>query len=624
MPLVYPGSAAIPQYESSLAAFMPAFEKGQAARKDSDAFNAAAKAFGGPGAPVPKEQNFLEKLLGIGQEQQQEPYTRPQPAQAPQNAVAAIDQAAPTGDMSGYIANARAAESGGNDTAANPNSSALGRYQFLESTWNGLAQQYPELGLTADGRTDPAQQERAMGQFTKDNASALTQAGVPVNPGSLYAAHFLGSGGATKALTAPPETPMSALVDPGVIQANPQLQGMTAGDFAEWANGKGGNQSGGYQPPMRDEGAGQGQPFTPDEGTMRTLLASEATRPLAISLIQAQQETQASRGRFVTEQGQDGSIWQRDTLTGAKTVLQQPNAGLPAGYRRGADGGLAAIPGGPADPANPLNANKSETFTTLTPEQVKAAGLSPGSYQQGSDGKITPLGPTSTDDQREYELAKSQGFPGTFLEFKTAQRANSGLSIKTNPDGTTEIIQGDLSGMPKLTEGQGKDVGYLTRGSGANDILSTLDTELTNFGSAVAGVVPGGNAVQSENYQKANQAGLEFLAALLRKDSGGAITPEENSVYGDIYLPRFGDKPGVIQQKREARQRALQAIELGLPATAIKSMEEQGIDLSGARLPAGAATPQTAPVAITDDAGFDALPSGAHFIGPDGQERVKP
>jgi hypothetical protein len=325
MALQYPGSAAIPQYESSLAKFLPAFEKGQSERKDSDAFDAAAKAFGKPGTAAPQEQNFLQQLLGLGQKpaaQPEGPFTRPQ---VPPNAVAAIDAAAPAGGSdipAGYLANARASESGGNDAAANPNSSALGRYQFLESTWNGLGQKYPELGLTADGRTDPAQQERAMAKFTQDNASALQQAGIPVNPGTLYAAHFLGAGGATKALSADPSTPMSAVVDPGVIEANPQLRGQTVGDFAQWANGKGGNSSGGYQPPMRDEGAGQGQPFTPDADTMRTLLASEATRPLALGLIKAQQETQASQGRYVTEQGQDGSIWQRDTLTGAQTVLQ--------------------------------------------------------------------------------------------------------------------------------------------------------------------------------------------------------------------------------------------------------------------------------------------------------------
>ena len=403
MALQYPGRPSIPQYESSLAAFMPAFEAGQKERRDADAFDAAAKAFGGPSGATPQPQTALEKLMGMfGGGQQQGPYTRPQPT--PQWAPAPTDipegswetiASIPTSGVSpaipqGYLASARASESGGNDMAANPNSSALGRYQFLDSTWRGLMEQYPGLGLTADGRTDPAQQERAMAQFTQDNARALAGAGIPVDPGTLYAAHFLGAGGAQKALTADPATPMSALVDPGVIEANPQLAQMTAGDFAQWAQGKGGSPNGGYRPPMRDVGAGQGTPFQMDEGTMRTLLASEATRPLAISLIQAQQETQASQGRFVTEQGEDGSIWQRDTLTGERKVLQEPGAELDAEYKRAQIAALTAKP------------------------------------------PVTP-----TDDQREYSQAVEQGYEGTLQDW---------IAAKPKSGTTVNVVTGDQDG----------------------------------------------------------------------------------------------------------------------------------------------------------------------------------
>src|SRR5690606_10488056 len=75
--------------------------------------------------------------------------------------------------LTAYLANTRRRESGGNDTAQNPNSSARGRYQFIDSTWADLMQRHPELGLTPDGRDDPAQQERAIRVFTQENARAL-------------------------------------------------------------------------------------------------------------------------------------------------------------------------------------------------------------------------------------------------------------------------------------------------------------------------------------------------------------------------------------------------------------------------------------------------------------------
>jgi len=130
-----------------------------------------------------------------------------------------------------YFASIRRAESGGNDAARNPRSTATGRYQFIESTWNQLARQYPHLGLTPDGRTDPEQQERAVRAFTSDNAAALRRAGIDTTPANLYAAHFLGAGGAVSVLGKPDNTPLAAVLPDAVIRANPNLRGMTVADF---------------------------------------------------------------------------------------------------------------------------------------------------------------------------------------------------------------------------------------------------------------------------------------------------------------------------------------------------------------------------------------------------------
>lgn len=142
-------------------------------------------------------------------------------------------------NLNNYLASTRSSESGGNDRAKNPKSTATGRYQFLGSTWNGLAKKYPQLGLTPDGRYDPEQQERAMMRFTYDNANSLDRAGIPITNGTLYAAHFLGDGGARKVLRANPNTPVAQLVGGDVISANPFLRGMTVADFSNWAERKG-------------------------------------------------------------------------------------------------------------------------------------------------------------------------------------------------------------------------------------------------------------------------------------------------------------------------------------------------------------------------------------------------
>ena len=144
---------------------------------------------------------------------------------------------APNGD---YFSAIRSAESGGNDSAKNPRSSALGRYQFIDSTWQNLAKKYPDLGLTPDGRTDPAQQERAIKAFTADNAAVLQSAGIEPTGGNLYAAHFLGADGARNVLKSDPNASVASIVGQGVVKANPFLSGMTVAQFQQWAARKGG------------------------------------------------------------------------------------------------------------------------------------------------------------------------------------------------------------------------------------------------------------------------------------------------------------------------------------------------------------------------------------------------
>lgn len=155
-------------------------------------------------------------------------------APAPQTAPAVPMPGAAGGDVQSYLDAVKAAESGGNPNARNPNSTAGGLYQFTQGTWYDMIRKRPDLGLTPDGRFDPQQQERAMRAFTDQNAGVLTNAGIPINPANLYAAHFLGAGGARSVLAQPDNVPMPVAVGPEVVKANPFLANMTVGDFKNW------------------------------------------------------------------------------------------------------------------------------------------------------------------------------------------------------------------------------------------------------------------------------------------------------------------------------------------------------------------------------------------------------
>jgi Transglycosylase SLT domain len=131
-----------------------------------------------------------------------------------------LDLGGPSG---GYLAGLIQRESGGNPNARAGTSSATGLGQFTDRTWAGVMRLHPELGLTADGRTDPDQSVRALKAFTADNSAGLQKVGLPVNDASLYASHFLGANGGPRFVAGAmqnPDAPAASLVQPAQVAAN--------------------------------------------------------------------------------------------------------------------------------------------------------------------------------------------------------------------------------------------------------------------------------------------------------------------------------------------------------------------------------------------------------------------
>ena len=154
----------------------------------------------------------------------------------------------PSFDVGGSLASKIiGVESGGNAGAQNPNSSATGLGQFVESTWLSLFKKY--FPTEASDMTDAAILElrknsevstKMVEYYLAENAKSLQAAGVAVNDANLYLAHFLGAGGAASVLKAAPGTPLTSILSADQIAANPSILGggKTSSDVIQWAQGK--------------------------------------------------------------------------------------------------------------------------------------------------------------------------------------------------------------------------------------------------------------------------------------------------------------------------------------------------------------------------------------------------
>nr|DAR93866.1 MAG TPA: peptidase [Caudoviricetes sp.] len=142
-----------------------------------------------------------------------------------------------TGVDSGILTRMAKQESSFYPLAKARTSSATGLFQFLDGTWKEMIPALSKYGITNPDRLNPVHSAIAGAEYIKKNmkliGGAVSKAGIPMDATAIYAAHFLGPGGAKKffnQMASNPNDPMDKVGDWGsVIKANGPIFRMDKG-----------------------------------------------------------------------------------------------------------------------------------------------------------------------------------------------------------------------------------------------------------------------------------------------------------------------------------------------------------------------------------------------------------
>lgn len=222
----------------------------------------------------------------------------------------------------------------------------------------------------------------------------------------------------------------------------------------------------------------------------------------------------------------------------AQAQAQAPYTLAPGAVRYGPNG--QQIAAAPAIPEKPRTVNTAEGVFVLNtdgtlgqrlggPSSLVTMNLPPSGYTPVDPNKPAagmqpiPGGPADPATIREQAKARQEAQPPTPM---TQDQANAAL--------------------------------FADRMAASNAILAATEKQGLNAVAPLLGKLgPAGNYLQTEEYQKFDQAKRDFINATLRKESGATITPEEFANAEKQYFPQPGDSAAVMAQKAANRQAAI-------------------------------------------------------------------
>lgn len=180
---------------------------------------------------------------------------------------------------------------------------------------------------------------------------------------------------------------------------------------------------------------------------------------------------------------------------------------------------------------------------------------------RGEGGKLTPT------------WVKPSGDLNQLLQETTIMKNLQDLKSAPLKEKSAELeIEQKKEALATPSTQQSSAALFARRMEQAENVFTDLISKGFNRGSVSAGLksnIPI-EAWKPSDIKRQQQAEQNFLSAVLRDESGAAISDKEIERAAPQYFPRSGDSPEVVEQKRQNREQVIE----GLKAEAGKALEK--------------------------------------------------
>ena len=180
---------------------------------------------------------------------------------------------------------------------------------------------------------------------------------------------------------------------------------------------------------------------------------------------------------------------------------------------------------------------------------------------------LTPGTPEHTQFAKEFFAPKTEqpsivwqeDANGNKVPYRQDPRNPNNPITQITIPGQTSTAGNPYGAAGKMTTDEGKTALFADRAATAHAAITKAENINAEEGGKVGALIqqnlPAGvaNVLVSGERGKAMDAQRAFINALLRRESGAAISSGEFDSYGKEYFPQLGDKPDQIEAKRKHR-----------------------------------------------------------------------